>query len=157
MFPQTYWMHWRHVCMPLSSNTIIHLIYISANNPWNMMICCNKRHSEWRFLWFLWNSSTFRLMKCIDRAALNSRASPSLSPVLDLELDQALTQTAVISRVHLADITEISMSGYKIRRKIKQLGRIISFIRCRLWPFQCYKTILKVQNKETYLWCVSAG
>lgn len=45
----------------------------------------------------------FRLMKWIERAALkNTTPLPFFSPVLDLELDQ----TAVISRVHLADITE---------------------------------------------------
>lgn len=60
-------------------------------------------------------------MKCIDGAALNSRASPLFSPVLDLELDQMLTQTAAISRVPLADVTEKSMSGYKIKRKTKLL------------------------------------
>lgn len=42
-------------------------------------------------------------MKCIDRAALNSRASPLFSAVLDLEMIQTLSQTAVISRVQLPD------------------------------------------------------
>lgn len=42
-------------------------------------------------------------MKCIDKAALNSGASPLFCAVLDLEMIQTLSQTAVISRVQLPD------------------------------------------------------
>lgn len=50
----------------------------------------------------------FKLMKWLEGAALKNPPLPpsTLSPVLNLELDQ----TAVISRVHLADITQKQLS-----------------------------------------------
>lgn len=81
-------------------------------------------------------------MKCIDRAALNWRASPLFSAVLDLELIQTLTQTAVISRVQLP---ERERKKREINEWVQnQTGnstavKIISVLQSCLWPLGYYK------------------
>lgn len=57
----------------------------------------------------------------------NSGSVALFSPLVDLDLDQTLTQTAVISRVQLPDITDKSCNGDTIRQRTELL-RLKSFL-----------------------------